>query len=351
MKILFIVPGDREQASTRLRVLNLVPELADSSHTLDVISLSEAPSEYTSNETVKRFVFAANILKRVGTYDIVYVHRLPFPPAFLKLLTRLSETLVYDFDDALYATPPWQPDTEADDTRLHAMLAESSLVIAGSPVLAEYAEDFSDNVRVIPTPLPRKKYEPYWDRTDTGDTDVTISWVGNPQNLYYLQQFSDPIEAVLDDFPHVSLDVITAAEHEHSPLVDRDDVAYKTWSLNRELEYISDSEIAIRPLTDDEWTRGKGGFTSVVQAMALELPVVVTPVSYLGEIVEDGTSGFHATTDSDWEPSLRRLITNPDERLQMGRNARIRVDELNFWTADRAAELSEILQDVRRRND
>jgi glycosyltransferase involved in cell wall biosynthesis len=115
--------------------------------------------------------------------------------------------------------------------------------------------------------------------------------------------------------------------------------------------YISDSEIAIRPLTDDEWTRGKGGFTSVVQAMALELPVVVTQVSYLDEIVEDGTSRFHATTGSDWESSPRRLITNPDKRLQMGRNARSRVDRLNFWTADRAAELSEILQDVRRRND
>lgn len=350
MKIVFIVPGDVGTASTRLRVLNLIPHLEDNSFSCKVVSFKRIASGYTDSEYINKIIFAANILKEAATSDIVYIQKLRLPTYFYKTLSPLSETLVYDFDDALYATPPWQSDTEPDNERLHRMLTDSSLVITGNPVLTEYAREFSDNVRIIPTPLPREQYEPYWNAGHADDSNVTISWIGNPQNLYYLQQFSDPIEAVLDDFSYVSLNVITAEEHEHSPLVNRDDVSYKTWRLDRELEYISNTDIAIRPLIDDEWTRGKGGFTSVVQAMALELPVVVTPVSYLRDIVEDGTSGFHATTKADWVSSLNQLITNRNERIQMGRNARNRVDELNFWTADRAAELSDILHTARQQD-
>ncbi|KAA9398361.1 hypothetical protein [Haloarcula sp. CBA1129] len=91
-------------------------------------------------------------------------------------------------------------------------------------------------------------------------------------------------------------------------------MSYKTWHLAREFGYISNTDIAIRPLFDDGWTRDKGGYFSRL-GDALELPVLVTSVSYLGDIIGDGTSGFHATTEVDWESYLCRLITNRNERI------------------------------------
>jgi len=169
---------------------------------------------------------------------------------------------------------------------------------------------------------------------------VTLGWIGNPQNLHYLASITDPLETVLDAHPEVTLHVITAGELPVTPLADREDVIYKEWSLEAELDLLAETDIGVRPLFDDEWTRGKGGYTSVVQTMALGIPVVVTPVAMLSDIAEHGVSGYHADSDDDWTGYLSTLIENSTRREQMGSEAHERVDELDFWHEQRGEEFA-----------
>ncbi len=69
------------------------------------------------------------------------------------------------------------------------------------------------------------------------------------------------------------------------------------------------------------------GFPNVViEAMAMGLPVVATPVGAIAEIVEDGRSGLLVPVRdaASLEAALRRLIEAPALRLEMGRRAQER---------------------------
>lgn len=78
------------------------------------------------------------------------------------------------------------------------------------------------------------------------------------------------------------------------------------------------------------------GFPNVViEAMAMGLPVVATPVGAIAEIFEDGRSGLLVPVRdaAALEAALRRLIESPALRLEMGQHARERVDALFSFDA------------------
>lgn len=348
MRILFVVLGDETRASTRYRVFNLLPALDDADIEYDYLSVAELAASVPGPDLLGYLLTPLLMLTRARQYDAVFLQKVPLPSPFLWVLKTQCDTLIYDFDDAIYATPPWRDSTSSWEFLLKQTLSNCTLAITGSPVLSEYAEQFCDQTVCLPTALPAEKYKSARkQRQERKQSDgVTISWIGNPQNLHYLNSIAAPLETVLDSFAEVRLTVITAGDLPVTPLKRRSDVEYEEWSLNSELELLGEADIGIRPLFDDEWTRGKGGYTSVVQMMALEIPVVVTPVSMLSDIVEHGISGFHAESDEEWVRYLSELIEDTERRTQMGTEAYQRVDRLDFWAEERGADLSERLDNV-----
>jgi glycosyltransferase involved in cell wall biosynthesis len=89
---------------------------------------------------------------------------------------------------------------------------------------------------------------------------------------------------------------------------------------------MSEFDIGIMPLTDDEWTRGKCGM-KLLQYMSLEIASVGSPVGVVQEIVNDGINGFLASSNSDWENVLSELIQNPLLRKSSGEEGRRTVVE------------------------
>lgn len=339
MDVLFVVLGDETRASTRYRVLSLLPALDDSDIEYDYLSVAELADRLPGPDLLAYVLVPLLLLVRAHRYDAVFLQKVPLPGPYFRLLKRRCDTIIYDFDDAIYATPPWRDSPDPWKPLLEQTLSHSTLVITGSPVLSEYAEQFCDRTECLPTSLPKDEYvTARAAREDTSGSGVTLGWIGNPQNLHYLASITDPLEAVLDEYPEVTLHVITAGELPVTPLADREDVVYKEWSLESELELLGEADIGIRPLFDDEWTRGKGGYTSVVQTMALGIPVVVTPVEMLSDIVEHGVSGYHADSDDEWSEYLHALISDQSKREQMGAKASERVGELDFWGEQRAEE-------------
>ena len=80
------------------------------------------------------------------------------------------------------------------------------------------------------------------------------------------------------------------------------------------------------PLPDDEWAKGKCGLKGL-QYMALEIPVVMSPVGVNVEIVRDGVNGYLAKTTDEWVEKITRLIESPGLRNEMGREGRRTVEE------------------------
>jgi glycosyltransferase involved in cell wall biosynthesis len=68
---------------------------------------------------------------------------------------------------------------------------------------------------------------------------------------------------------------------------------------------------------------------SLLEAMAVGLPVVTTPVGGIPELVEDGREGFLIQPGDDQELAERilYLLRNPQLREELGRNARWRIQK------------------------
>lgn len=348
MRVLFILSGGEEKASTRYRMLNLLPYLDDTDIEYDVFQLEI--STIFNSRLLDKTRIAFQMIKQARHYDLVYLQKVSLPPAYLRTLGRVCDQLVFDFDDGFYAKPPWSNrDIEQRRDRLNAAIKTASAVVTGSPILSNYARQLNDDIYCLPTSIPREPYESLNDSTDNNDDQVTLGWIGNQENLWYLSQFEDAIETVLDRFEDAHLLIITSNDRPTTPLSNRrgNDVTYREWGLNTALDELNEADIGIRPLTDDKFTRGKGGFTSVIQCMALSLPVVVTPVSMLADIIEHGENGFHATTDDEWVKYLSTLIEDREKRSQMGKQAFQSVGEQGFWLDQRAEEFINTLNSIK----
>ena len=68
---------------------------------------------------------------------------------------------------------------------------------------------------------------------------------------------------------------------------------------------------------------------SIVEAMAMEVPVIGTNVGGIPEVVDDGKTGIivpPGNIDALCE-AIKYLIQNPGIRFQMGKNGRVKVLE------------------------
>lgn len=72
---------------------------------------------------------------------------------------------------------------------------------------------------------------------------------------------------------------------------------------------------------------------SVVEAMACEVPVVVSAVGGLTEVIADGITGFAVPQGDVGEAAIAfdRLFMDPGKRREMGLKSRARVEELYNW--------------------
>jgi len=98
------------------------------------------------------------------------------------------------------------------------------------------------------------------------------------------------------------------------------------WNCDSEIEDLSEIDIGIMPLPDDEWAKGKCGFKGL-QYMAMEIPTVMSAVGVNREIIEEGVNGFLASTEEEWIDKLSLLIESEELRRNIGMEGRKTVIE------------------------
>jgi glycosyltransferase involved in cell wall biosynthesis len=193
------------------------------------------------------------------------------------------------------------------------------VVVAGNDVLAAAAiAARARRIVILPTALDVSIYRT---TTATQDDPPTIAWVGNPENLAYLEILRPALVRLSARHPTLRLRVIC------SEFPDWPDVRIEAvrWSPTAEIAALAGSHIGVMPLTDDEWARGKCAF-KLLQYMAASLPCVASPVGANSEAVIDGVTGFHARDASEWEEALERLIGSAELRARLGAAGRAHVE-------------------------
>jgi glycosyltransferase involved in cell wall biosynthesis len=258
-------------------------------------------------------------------FKTILLHReaIPLgPPVFEWFMFKiLRGNVIYDFDDAI-----WQPDGNKEfwlksflkcRWKYRYIIRNSNAVIAGNSYLQEFAKKYNPNSIIIPTVVDTAKYKPT--NFKRKDKPVTIGWTGTSSTMKYLDDVYELVDETCKK--HNAVFKIIS---DKKPAYSSDRFIFSKWNKDTEIEDLEDIDIGIMPLTDDEWTRGKCGFKAI-QFMAMEIPVLVSPVGVNLEIVHHGEGGFHCRTAAEWISYLDLLVESPELRYKMGKKSREKI--------------------------
>jgi glycosyltransferase involved in cell wall biosynthesis len=300
-----------------------------------IVREDEYPFLYAPGNTARKArIFARGLAERVRQalrrqrYDVAIVQREAIQlgtTVFESALARSKTKLVFDFDDAI-----WLADTSPANRRMSwlkrpgkvgRLIAMSDMVWAGNEYLADYARGFNDRVHVVPTTIDTDSYVPC-DRDDAA-RPVCLGWTGSVSTIKHFELAVPALRRIRERFgDRVTFKVIGDGAYRNVPLGIRG----TPWSARTEVADICEIDVGMMPLPDDPWARGKCGLKAL-QFMAMEIPVVTSPVGVNTAIVDDGVNGALAATEDEWFERLAALVESAEMRRSLGHAARRTVVE------------------------
>jgi len=226
---------------------------------------------------------------------------------------KLKKPRVFDFDDAIWLTEG----KEQVDTAI----ATADLVFAGNEFLADYALKLNASTEVVPTTIDTFKYYNHHTKTSR----FTIGWIGTKSNFQYLEMIKTPLLEFLEKNDDSRL-LIVSSEPPKNFAFTKEKIEFKEWSAEKENDLINEFSVGIMPLADNEWGKGKCS-AKMLQYMACEKPVIVSPVGNNNKILSEAATGISASTDEDWVKALEKLKNEPAFARELGANGRMQVEK------------------------
>jgi glycosyltransferase involved in cell wall biosynthesis len=241
--------------------------------------------------------------------DITWLER-DIIPGYVTLEPFLKRPFVLDVDDAVWTHGPF-------GRRAYATIARrSAMVFAGNNYIADWFSKYANEVRVIPTGIDTDRFAPMNWRKDKQEGRFIIGWTGLGSNFPYLYRIESALACFLREHTFAELQILADTSPKFRE-IPPGKVKYIPWTPAVEAMTLSDWDVGIMPLDDNEWTRGKCSF-KMLQYMATALPVVVSPVGMNREVMGMGPVGISPQTDSEWIEALEYLYSNPRIGEEMG---------------------------------
>jgi glycosyltransferase involved in cell wall biosynthesis len=274
--------------------------------------------------TAKRL---SNVLN-LGKYDIVFIQREAFmlgTTIFERLFAKSKAKVVFDFDDSIWMQNVSEGNKglsflkNADKTK--DIIAASHLIFAGNEYLANYARQFNKNVVIVPTTIDTGEYRREVVPRQPGR--VCVGWSGSFSTIQHFETSLPALRLLKAKYgDKVYFKVIGDGTYRNPEL----DIVGLPWKKQTEIHDLSEIDIGLMPLPDDEWANGKCGLKGL-QYMALEIATLMSPVGVNSTIIQDGVNGFLASEPEEWVDKIGRLIENEALRVQMGRAGRETVQQ------------------------
>lgn len=351
MRILFLVHHPIEDASSRYRILQYIPYLEKCGHTCVVRPFTTSRLFGAVRKGGRPIVKIVDLafctarrawdLVEAKRFDLIVIHREAFPffaPLVEKMFLRRSPRVVFSFDDAVYVGH----DLKAHrypflyrfkySSGIHEIIANSTGVIAGSSILADYARQYNDRVETIPTVVDTDLYR-YRSPADEQPGPLTIGWHGSNSTSPYLSLVFPALERLARRHGDMLRFRFYGDTRLKPPLPNCEILPFR---LQTELSDLRSISIGLMPLTDTPWTRAKCAFKAI-QYMALGIPTVVSPLGMAAQLVQDGKNGLYAHTDEDWYRALNQLILDAGLRTRLaeaGRQTVVDKYSLHRWAPE-----------------
>lgn len=356
MRVMCFTPGPVEDAGCRMRMQAYLSSLeAAGIHGVirPFMTRRFFRIAYRRGRTLEKMAWLLlSWVRRAGAcleclrYDAAYVYRecAPIgPPVFEWCLLRMGKPLIYDLDDAVYLPSGKEQLRGRLGRRLKWygkvpwILRRCAHAVVGSRFLEAYAKQFAPRVTLLPTPEdPARFQEPSASSADS--RAVTIGWIGTHSTASYLLQLADVLRDVAARYD-LRLRVVGAGRPIQIPGVAVDNVA---WSLAEEARLVQSFDIGVYPLSGSEFDQGKACYKAILY-MAAGVPVVASRFGANCDIIEDGVTGFLASSSEEWIRRLSELAERPDLRERLRSAGRRAVAE-RYSVAANAPRLIEVLR-------
>lgn len=269
-------------------------------------------------EMFRGYVRRFETLGRLDEYDAVFVYREAalLGPALLERLIARRKPIIYLLDDPLYM--PYRSPSNGYLSylkffgKIKHIIRLSSVVIANSSHIEEYARQFNPKVWRIPSLVDTRKF--VYRPTDQGDR-VCVGWSGSPTTVGNLKMVERPLQ-MLSGEAECDIRFIGGREFGLS------DVNYSSqeWNGDSEVEDLRKMNIGLAPLPDNSWNRYKF-IMKTAQYMSLGIVPVATPIASNPEVIRHGENGFLASSDAEWIEYLRMLVRDRTLRERMSSEA------------------------------
>ncbi len=334
-------------ASTRQRVVQMVPYLAREGITIDISPLFDdaclealfTRGKYGFWNSIRAYAKRFWALLGCRKYDFIWVQYELFPylPACFETLLRLAKKpIIVDYDDAIFH----QYDQHKNPLirrllgkKLIPLLQASDIAFCGNAYLENYVKQYCKRTEIIPTTVDVETYFPL---ASSPTEKPVLGWIGSPSTWSYCVPLADLFTFFVET-EQASMLVVGAGKKQH-PFTSRD------WVEEREVADIQSMDIGIMPLNDDPWARGKCGY-KLIQYMACGLPVIASPVGVNAEMVEHGVNGFLATTEAEWRSAIETVLADADLRKRMGQAGRAKVEK-HYSTQHTASQVVKRIQEL-----
>ncbi len=265
------------------------------------------------------------LAKRAADFDLVVLQKRLLPKLVFNRLRKFARRLVFEFDDNVVQKRAEDGTVRTSPTRerrFRRTVREADAAVTTNEVLAELARRVAahpSRVHILPTVIDPLRYplRPPVSR----DGPITIGWMGSESNLHYLEIVHRPLTRLCRRDEEIKLKIVCEKE----PALPGVRVEHKRFDPAEEAADLGSFDIAIAPLVEDAWTRGKIS-TKILAYFATGLPAVASDVLSNRLYVTDGENALLAGTLQEWEDHLARLIAQPEERARLGAAARASVE-------------------------
>ena len=221
-----------------------------------------------------------------------------------RLLRRAAHG-VYDFDDALFddQSPIRQLLGTQDKCRRASVAAD--VVLAGNDYLANWAESHSKDVRVVPSCIDPRDYTPKTDWSITGNAPELV-WLGSPATEHYIAQIAP---ALCEVYRRTGASLTLISGPGHNPILDPlgPMIRRVPWKVDTFASVLRSADIAIAPLDDSPYSRGKCAY-KLLQYAASGLPMAGSPVG-ANNLALQRFHGLAPSTLDDWTDALSQLLS------------------------------------------
>jgi glycosyltransferase involved in cell wall biosynthesis len=321
--IYFVTPYGRAGASSRVRVYEWLDRIPEPWAVSGYVSHRNASASHLLRHPVTVLQAERRLRQFTAARPTTLVlHREASPlsrGSLERQLLRNARFSVYDFDDALHCdwgagglARHWAPKAP----KAHLAVAQASRVVAGSPVLADWASQYCRDVVLIPSCVAPEAYrrKTHYQLHDP----PRLGWIGSADNEIYLQAIAPALEEI-----HSRTGArLTLLGTRRGRLGDLERFIDRVpWSEAAQHELLADLDVGLFPVPDDPYTRGKCGY-KLLQYAAAGVPALGTPVGVNRELL--ACLGMPAPeNDFDWvEATLDLLRLSTDDRARLGGRAR-----------------------------